>query len=92
MCRNIHTLYNMDPPTSPGEIEEAALQYVRKVSGMRKPSRANQAAFEEAVAAVSHATHHLLVGLVTQAPVRDRALEAERRRVRAAERYGSVAS
>jgi hypothetical protein len=92
MCRNIHTLYNMDPPTRPDEIEEAALQYVRKVSGMRKPSRANQAAFDEAVDSVTEATRRLLQGLVTQAPVHDRALEAERRRARAAERYGRVAS
>lgn len=92
MCRNIHTLYNMDPPTITAEIEEAALQYVRKVSGMRRPSRANQAAFDEAVGAVTRATERLLRELVTQAPARDRVQEAERRRVRAAERYGRLAS
>jgi hypothetical protein len=88
MCRNIRTLYNFDPPTSSDEIHEAALQYVRKVSGMNKPSRANQEAFDRAVHEIAHVTHHLLEDLVTAAPPRDREVEAEKRRARAAVRFG----
>jgi hypothetical protein len=88
MCRNIRVLHNFDPPTTHDEIHSAAVQYVRKVSGMQKPSRANEAAFERAVAAVEHATEHLLAELVTAAPSRDRELEAQRRRERAAVRFG----
>jgi hypothetical protein len=91
MCRNIRVLYNFDPPTSHDEVHEAALQYVRKVSGMQKPSRANEAAFERAVHEIVHATEHLLAELVTTAPPRDREVEAARRRARAAERFGRVA-
>jgi hypothetical protein len=91
MCRNIRTLHNFDPPTTREEVDSAALQYVRKVSGMQKPSRANEAAFERAVAAVAHATEHFLEELVTSAPPRDREVEAERRKARAAERFGRVA-
>ena len=91
MCRNIRALHNFDPPTTDDEIHSAALQYVRKVSGMQKPSRANEAAFERAVHAVAHATEHLLADLVTAAPRRDREVEAQRRRERAAERFGRVA-
>jgi len=91
MCRNIRILYNFEPPTTADEVEAAALQYVRKVSGMTKPSQANAAAFERAVEAVAHATRHLLDELVTAAPPRDRERDAERRRARAAERYGRVA-
>ena len=91
MCRNIRVLHNFDPPTTPNEVHEAAVQYVRKVSGMQKPSRANAAAFERAIAAVEHATEHLLEDLVTTAPPRDRELEAQRRRERAAERFSRVA-
>ncbi len=91
MCRNIRTLYNFEPSTTSEEIHEAALQYVRKVSGMQKPSRANEAVFERAVATVAHATEHLLAELVTAAPPRDREVEAERRRTRAVERFGQVA-
>ena len=88
MCRNIRTLYNFDPPTSDDEVHAAALQYVRKVSGMNKPSKANEAAFERAVHEVAHITQHLLDDLVTTAPPKDREAEAERRRARAAARFG----
>jgi hypothetical protein len=88
MCRNIKTLYNFEPPTSREEIDAAALQYVRKVSGMQKPSQANEAAFARALAAVADATERLLAELVTSATPRDREVEAERRRARAAVRFG----
>ena len=88
MCRNIKTLHNFEPATTREEIQAAALQYVRKVSGMQKPSQANQAAFDRAVKNVAHATEHLLGELVTAAPPRDREVEAERRRARAAVRFG----
>jgi hypothetical protein len=91
MCRNIHTLYNYDPPTTTEEIHAAAIQYVRKVSGMQKPSRANEAAFVQAIHSVAAATERLLDELVTSAPPRDRDVEAERRQARAAERFGRVA-
>jgi hypothetical protein len=88
MCRNIRVLYNFDPPTSSEEVQAAALQYVRKVSGMNKPSQANQAAFDRAVHEIAHITQHLLDDLVTTAPPKDRELEAERRRARAVARFG----
>jgi len=91
MCRNIKTLHNFEPATTSEEIHAAALQYVRKVSGMQKPSQANEAAFDRAVLNVAHATEHLLGELVTAAPPRDREVEADRRRARAAVRFGSVA-
>jgi hypothetical protein len=91
MCRNIRILHNFEPPTTEDEIHAAALQYVRKVSGMNKPSRANEEAFEQAVEAVTGATRELLGRLVTSAPPRDREAEADRRRARAAERFGRVA-
>ena len=91
MCRNIRTLHNFEPPTTEDEVRAAALQYVRKVSGMQKPSQANEAAFARAVDAVAAATGTLLADLVTAAPPRDREVEAARRRARAAERYGRVA-
>ena len=91
MCRNIRILYNFEPPTTPDEMRAAALQYVRKVSGMQKPSRANEAVFEQAVDAVAAETARLLAALVTSAPPRDRDAEAERRRARAVDRYGRVA-
>ena len=91
MCRNIKTLYNFDPPTSSDEVHSAALQYVRKVSGMNKPSRANEAAFERAVHEIAHVTEHLLADLVTTAAPRDREVEAARRKARAEERFGRVA-
>ena len=88
MCRNIKTLHNFEPATTREEIHAAAVQYVRKVSGMQKPSQANQAAFDRAVMSVAHATEHLLDELVTTAPPKDREIEAERRRARAAVRFG----
>ena len=91
MCRNIRILYNFEPPTTEDEINAAAVQYVRKVSGMQKPSRANEAAFERAVEAVASATEQLLADLVTPAPPRDREVEAARRKARAAQRFGAVA-
>jgi hypothetical protein len=90
MCRNIRTLYNYEPETTPEEVEAAALQYVRKVSGMNKPSRANEEAFNRAVAEVAHVTEHLLADLVTTAPPKDREVEAERRRERAVARFGTA--
>jgi len=92
MCRNIRTLHNFEPPASAEEISSAALQYVRKVSGMQKPSHANAEAFELAVAEVAQATTTLLDSLVTSAPPKDSEVEAERRRARAAERFGSAAA
>jgi hypothetical protein len=88
MCRNIRVLYNFDPPTTSQEVHEAALQYVRKVSGMTKPSQANQAVFDRAVHEIAHLTQHLLDDLVTTAPPKDREVEAERRRARAVARFG----
>jgi hypothetical protein len=92
MCRNIRILYNFEPPTTDDEVRAAALQYVRKVSGMNKPSQANTAVFERAIEAVTAATEELLAGLVTTAAPRDREVEAARRRARAAERYGTAAT
>lgn len=88
MCRNIRQLHNFAPPASDDEVTAAALQYVRKVSGSAKPSQANQAAFDRAVAEIAHATRHLLDDLVTTAPPKDREVEAEKARARAAVRYG----
>jgi hypothetical protein len=87
MCRNIRVLHNFEPPATDEEIQAAALQYVRKVSGTTRPSAANTAAFEAAVAAVTEATRTLLDALVTKAPPRDREVEAAKARARAAERY-----
>jgi hypothetical protein len=91
VCRNIRILHNFAPPTTADEVHAAAVQYVRKVSGMQKPSRANEAAVERAVAAVAAATEQLLAELVTTAPPRDREVEAERRRARSAARFGRAA-
>jgi hypothetical protein len=88
MCRNIRVLHNFEPPATDDEIEAAAVQYVRKVSGTTRPSAANQEAFDEAVRAITAATRALLDGLVTKAPARDREVEAAKARARAAERYG----
>jgi hypothetical protein len=89
MCRNIRTLHNFDPPATREEAHDAALQYVRKISGSNKPSKANEAAFERAVEAVTAATVRLLDELVTSAPPKDRDAEAAKRRARAAERYAA---
>jgi hypothetical protein len=88
MCRNIRVLYNFDPPASSEEVHSAALQYVRKVSGMTKPSQANEPAFDRAVHEIAHITEHLLADLVTAAAPKDREIEAERRRARAIARFG----
>jgi len=88
MCRNIKTLFNFDPPATDEEIREASLQFVRKLSGFNKPSKANEAAFNHAVEEVAAAARNLLNSLVTSAGPRDREVEAERARARAAERFG----
>jgi hypothetical protein len=90
MCRNIRILYNFAPPTTDDEIRAAAEQYVRKVSGMQQPSKANEAVFEQAIAAVAGATERLLAELVTPAPPRDREVEAARRKARSAQRFGAA--
>lgn len=89
MCRNIHTLHNFDPPATDEEVHAAALQYVRKVSGSSKPSRANTEAFDRGVAEVAAATRRLLDGLTTAAPPRDREVEAAKRRARGAARFAA---
>jgi hypothetical protein len=91
MCRNIKTLHNFEPPATEDEVNAAALQYVRKVSGSTKPSQANEPAFARAVAEVAAATNRLLAQLVTQAPPRDREIEAARARARAEKRFGRAA-
>ena len=88
MCRNIRTLYNFEPHATSEEVEAAALQYVRKVSGMTKPSQANEEVFNRAVHEIAHITHHLLEDLVTTAAPKDREVEAERRRARSLARFG----
>lgn len=87
MCRNIRTLHNFEPPATAEEVEAAALQYVRKVSGSTRPSQANQAAFDRAVREVTEATQRLLDALTTSAPPKDREVEAAKARERAAVRY-----
>jgi hypothetical protein len=89
MCRNIKTLFNFDPPATDEEIREAALQFVRKLSGFNKPSRANEAAFNRAVEEVAATAQNLLDSLVTNAEPRDREVEAQRARARAADRFGT---
>ncbi len=89
MCRNIRPLNNFEPPATGDEVHAAALQYVRKVAGTTKPSAANQAAFDRAVAEIAHITGHLLEDLVTTAPPKDREVEAEKARARARVRYGA---
>jgi hypothetical protein len=86
MCRNIHTLYNFEPPATEDEVREAALQYVRKISGFTRPSQANAEAFEHAVGAVAAASEQLLAELVTSAPPKDREVEAAKKRARWLER------
>ena len=89
MCRNIRTLYNFEPPATEDEVRAAALQYVRKISGFNKPSRANEEAFERAVEAVAHASLHLLSDLQTAAPAKNREAEAAKARARSAQRYAA---
>jgi len=89
MCRNIRTLHNFDPPAHNEEIYAAALQYVRKVSGSTKPSKANAEAFDRAVDEIAHVTAHLLEDLVAVSPPKDREVEAAKRKARAAQRYAA---
>ena len=90
MCRNIHTLFNFEPPATEDEVRDASLQYVRKISGVTKPSQANEQAFARAVDEVAAATQRLLAGLVTSAAPKDREVEAERRRARAEKRFAAA--
>jgi hypothetical protein len=90
MCRNIHTLFNFDPPATAEEVRDASLQYVRKISGFTNPSRANEEVFAQAVDEVAAATQRLVDGLVTTAAPKDREVEAARRRARAAERFATA--
>ena len=90
MCRNIRPLNNFDPPASSDEVAAAALQFVRKVSGTTKPSQANKAVFDQAVADIAHITGHLLDDLVTTAPPKNRAEEAAKARARSEARYARV--
>jgi len=89
MCRNIRQLHNFDPPATKDEVEDASLQYVRKISGSNKPSQANAEVFEQAVEEVAAATSKLLDGLVTKAPPKDREVEAAKRRARAEARFAA---
>jgi hypothetical protein len=90
MCRNIRTLHNFKPPATKEEVHDAALQYVRKISGSTKPSKANEEAFERAVERIAAATADLLDELVTTAPPKDREVEAAKRRARSAERFATA--
>jgi hypothetical protein len=89
MCRNIRPLNNFEPPATSREVHDAALQFVRKVSGATRPSAANQEAFDKAVHEIAHITQHLLDDLVTVAPPKNREVEAEKRRAKARARYAS---
>jgi hypothetical protein len=90
MCRNIHTLFNFEPPATEDEVRGAAVQYVRKVSGFTKPSQANEQAFEQAVDEIATATARLMNTLVTNAPPKDREVEAARRRERGQKRFAAA--
>jgi hypothetical protein len=90
MCRNIHTLFNYEPPATEEEVRDAALQYVRKISGFTKPSKANEDAFARAVHEVAAASQRLLAELVTTAAPKDREVEAARKRARAVERFATA--
>ena len=89
MCRNIKTLFNFDPPATSDEVQASSIQFVRKLSGFAKPSKANEAAFDLAVERVSAAAQELLNSLVTNAPPRDRETEAARAKARSAQRFGT---
>jgi len=89
MCRNIRPLFNFDPPVTNAEVRAASLQFVRKISGFTKPSKANEAAFERGVDEVAAAARRLVDALVTSAPARDREVEAAKAKARAAQRYGT---
>jgi hypothetical protein len=90
MCRNIHTLHNFEPAATSDEVHAAALQYVRKISGTTKPSKANAEAFDRAVAEIAHLTQHLLDDLVTTAPPKDREVEAAKAKERSARRFAAA--
>ena len=90
MCRNIRPLFNFEPPVTDDEVRAASLQFVRKISGFTKPSKANEEAFDLAVDEVAAAARRLVDSLVTTAPARDRDIEAAKAKARAAERYGRV--
>ena len=90
MCRNIHTLFNFEPPATDEEVRDASLQYVRKICGFNKPSQANAEAFERAVEEVTASTRRLIDGLVTTATPKDREVEAEKKRARAQERFATT--
>jgi hypothetical protein len=90
MCRNIHTLFNFEPPATDDEVRDASLQYVRKISGFTKPSQANEQSFARAVDEIAEATRRLVDGLVTSATPKDREVEAERARARAAKRFAAA--
>ena len=92
MCRNIRPLFNFDPPVTDDEVRAASLQFVRKISGFTKPSKANEEAFDRAIDDVSAAARRLMDSLVTTAPARDREIEAAKAKARAAERYGTERS
>ena len=89
MCRNIKTLFNFEPPATDEEIRASAIQYVRKLSGTTKPSKANEAAFDRAVDSIANSTRELLDSLITAAPSRNREMEAAKARARAQKRFGS---
>ena len=89
MCRNIRPLHNFEPPATSDEVHDAALQYVRKISGYNKPSKTNEEAFNRAVHEVAHATRHLLDSLVTNAPPKDREAEAAKRKARSEQRFAA---
>ena len=91
MCRNIRPLFNFEPPVTDDEVRAASVQFVRKISGFTRPSKANEAAFDRAVEEVADAARRLVDSLVTTAPARDREVEAAKGRARAAERYGTSA-
>ena len=91
MCRNIRTLFNFEPPATDEEVQAASLQFVRKLSGFTKPSKANEAIFAQAIDEVAIAARTLLDGLVTNAPSRNREVEAQKARERSAKRFGRVA-
>lgn len=88
MCRNIKQLYNFEPHATNEEVHAAALQFVKKISGFQKPSEANEAVFNHAIKEIEHACYHLLEGLVTNAPPKDREVEAEKAHARAVKRFG----
>ncbi len=90
MCRNIHTLHNFEPAADHDEVEAAALQYVRKISGSTKPAKVNQAAFDRAVHEIAHITQHLLEDLVATTPPKDREIEAAKARERSAKRFATT--